>query len=443
MFGSVPTSPKRLDDYRSVIGDERVDEILSLAAGLRGARVLNVNATAFGGGVAELLSALVPLMQDAGIEADWQVIRGADEFFAVTKSMHNALQGMFIEWTPQMRDIWARYNRMNAQLFDAECDFVVIHDPQPAGLLAFKTELEGRRPAGKWLWRCHIDLTEAQPDVWDMLRPYVEGYDGAIFTLEDYVKPDLVDEIGDPVIFTVPPAIDPLSTKNIDLPDEAVRDILRRYGVDPNRPFIAQISRFDPWKDPLGVIETYRACKAEMPELQLVLVASMASDDPEGWAWYERIVRRAGEDYDIHVLSNLNGVGNVEVNAFQRAARVVIQKSVREGFGLVVAEALWKGRPVVAGNVGGIPLQIIYGKTGYLVNTTDECVNRVLYLLRNPAKADRMGLAGREHVRGEFLITRYLRDYLRIFNTLADRGKPGLPERPARARSKTPATGAT
>lgn len=445
MFGSVPTSPKSLNDYRAVIGDERVEEILALAEPLRGARVLHVNATAFGGGVAELLGTLVPLMQNVGLEADWQVIRGADEFFNVTKLMHNSLQGMFIEWTPQLRDIWARYNKMNSQLFDADYDFVVIHDPQPAGLLALKTEADGKRPAGAWLWRCHIDLTEAQAEVWDMLRPYVQQYDGAIFTLDAYVKDDLTNDAGDPIVFTVPPAIDPLSTKNIDLPSDTVNDILRRYGVDPSRPFITQVSRFDPWKDPLGVIEVYRACKAQIPQLQLVLVASMAADDPEGWAWYERIVRRAGEDYDIHILSNLNGVGNVEVNAFQTAAKVVIQKSVREGFGLVVAEGLWKRRPVVAGNVGGIPLQILYGKTGYLVNTTDECTNRVLHLLRNPAKADRMGLAGREYVRDKFLITRYLRDYLRIFHTLRPRGDTPaqampaplfVPARPTRGRAK-------
>ena len=432
MFGSVPTSPKNINDYRPIIGDEYVEEILELARPLQGARVLHLNATAFGGGVAELLGTLVPLMQNVGLQADWQVMRAADEFFNVTKAIHNSLQGMFIEWTPQMRDIWVRYNRMNAQLFDAEYDYVVIHDPQPAGLLTFKTEVDGHRPPGKWVWRCHIDLTEAQADVWDMLRPHVQRYDAAIFTLDAYVKPDLVDDMGDPVIFTVPPAIDPLSTKNIDLPPETVHDILHRYGVDPDRPFILQVSRFDPWKDPLGVIEVYRACKKEIPDLQLVLVASMASDDPEGWAWYERIVRRAGEDYDIHILSNLNGVGNVEVNAFQRAAKVVIQKSVREGFGLVVAEALWKNRPVVAGNVGGIPLQIIYGKTGYLVNTVEECANRVLYLLRNPHKADRLGQAGHEHVRENFLITRYLRDYLRIFRTIGAKSPPPLPLTSAR-----------
>jgi trehalose synthase len=410
MLGSVPTTPKSLEAYRPIIGDPATEEILHLADRLRGARVLHVNATAFGGGVAEILGTLVPLMNDIGLDADWQVIKGADEFFNVTKAMHNSLQGMYYDWTPAMRQIWLDYNKLNADLFDESYDYVVIHDPQPAAIPAFLEERTGSRP-GKWVWRCHIDITDAQVQVWDLLRPHVERYDAAIFTLPDYVK----DDLKHPRIFCVPPAIDPLSAKNADLPEETVNAILERYGVDPKRPMVTQISRFDPWKDPLGVIDVYRAAKREVPDLQLVMVASMASDDPEGWDWYERTVRRAGEDFDIHILSNLNGVGNIEVNAFQRAARVVIQKSVREGFGLVVSEALWKGRPVVAGNVGGIPLQIVNGKTGFLVNTSEECVEKLLFLLHHREEADRMGATGVEYVRDNFLTTRYLRDYLNIF----------------------------
>jgi trehalose synthase len=419
MLGSVPVTAKYLEDYRPIIGDDRIEEIYELARPLRGARVLHVNATAFGGGVAEILGTLVPLMSDLGLQADWQTIKGADEFFNVTKAMHNSLQGMFIEWTPQMRDIWLRYNFMNAELFDADYDYVVIHDPQPAAILSFLSQELGRRPEGKWIWRCHIDITAAQVDVWDFLRPHVEPYDAAIFTLAQYAKDDLLG----PAHFFIPPAIDPLSPKNVDLPDDTCNAILARYGMDVQRPFITQVSRFDPWKDPLGVIDAYRAVKKEVPDLQLAMIASMASDDPEGWAWYERTVRRAGEDYDIHILSNLNGVGNVEVNAFQRQARVVIQKSTREGFGLVVSEGLWKGRPVVAGNVGGIPLQIVHGHMGYLINTTDECAERTTYLLKNPQIASTMGNAGRHHVRENFLITRYLRDYLRVFTSVNGSGR--------------------
>jgi len=429
VLGSVPTTPKSFEDYRPVIGDERTEEILALAALLRGARVLHVNATAFGGGVAEILGTMVPLMNDIGLAADWQVIKGADEFFNVTKAMHNSLQGMYYDWTPEARNIWLEYNRLNAELFDDSYDYVVIHDPQPAGILGLVDEMRGTHH-GKWVWRCHIDLTDAQAEVWDILRPHVERYDGAIFTLPDYVK----DDLHGPTVFCVPPAIDPLSPKNVDLPMETVHEILRRYGVDPDRPMITQISRFDPWKDPLGVIDVYRALKRAVPELQLVMVASMASDDPEGWAWYERTVRRAGEDFDIHILSNLNGVGNVEVNAFQRAARVVIQKSTREGFGLVVSEALWKGRPVVAGNVGGIPLQIVNGKTGYLVNNAEECIDRTLSLLQSPEEADRMGALGIEYVRDNFLTTRYLRDYLNIFRQLSGIAPAGRAPQPQQLR---------
>jgi trehalose synthase len=414
MLSSVPVTPRVLQDYAPLVGEERIQEIRELAAPLAGARVLHFNATAFGGGVAEILGSLVPLLSDIGLQADWQVMKGSEAFFQVTKALHNALQGMLIDWTPQMREVWLETNLANARLFDEDYDFVVVHDPQPAAILGFLAELRGRHPAGHWLWRCHIDLTQAQVQVWDTLRPHLEGYDGVIFTLADYVKEDL----GGPQTFVVPPAIDPLSAKNADLPEDLQQGIEASYGIDPAKPLIAQISRFDPWKDPLGVIEVYRAVKRELPDLHLVLIASMAHDDPEGWAWYERTVRRAGDDYDIHILSNLNGVGNVQVNALQRAADVVIQKSVREGFGLVVSEALWKGRPVVAGNVGGIPLQIVNGKTGYLVSTVEECAQRVLSLLKNPRKARSMGRVGREFVRDNFLITRYLRDYLRVFREM-------------------------
>ena len=434
MLRSIPTSPKALDSYRSVAGDETIEEILEMAKPLKGARILNVNSTPFGGGVAEILSSLVPLMSDAGLSVDWQVIRAGDEFFRVTKDMHNSLQGMLIDWTPQMWELWLQYNRANAEMFDEDYDFVVIHDPQPAPILSSLIDMHGGRPHGRWIWRCHIDLTDAQVQVWDMLRPHVALYDAAVFTLRNYIKEDLVE----PIPFFVAPSIDPLSAKNADIPRDTVEQILRHHEIAPARPMILQVSRFDPWKDPLGVIDVYRMVKRDIPDLQLVLVASMAHDDPEGWAWYERTVRRAGEDMDIKVCTNLNGVGNVEVNAFQRAARVIIQKSVREGFGLSVTEGLWKGRPVVAGNVGGIPLQIMDGETGYLVNTVEECAGRVLHLLRNPEKADEMGRRGRETVRQRFLSTRNLKDYLNIFRTVAGIGPIAREKAAAAGFAKTP-----
>lgn len=420
MLTSVPLSPRSLEEYRHVAGDGPVEEILDLARDLRGARVLHVNATAFGGGVAEILGTLVPLMNDVGLRAEWQVIRGSGELFRVTKAMHNSLQGMFVDWTTQMTDTWLHYNRLNAEQFDEPWDFVVVHDPQPAAILYFIREHGVGVDSRYWIWRCHIDLTDAHVRVWDLLRRYVELYDAAIFTLREYAK----DDLKRPRIFAVPPAIDPLSPKNFPLGEQDVAAILSRYGVDPSIPYLLQVSRFDPWKDPLGVIDVYRIVRERHPYVHLVLIASMAHDDPEGWAWYERTVRRAGEDFFIHILSNLNGVGNLEVNAFQRAARVVLQKSVREGFGLVVSEALWKGRPVVAGKVGGIPLQIVDGKTGYLVNSVEECASRTIELLDDPERADAMGREGREHVRRNFLMTRYLRDYLRIFHALSTGAAP-------------------
>jgi len=436
---SVPTLPRALDDYEPIVGEATIREIRELARPLAGARVLHVNATTYGGGVAEILGSLTPLMTDIGLVADWQVMKAENSLFSVTKAMHNSLQGMLIDWTPEMREIWLQANQMNAELFDEDFDFVVIHDPQPAALLGRLAELRGRRPKGHWVWRCHIDLTEAQAQVWDVLRSEVAAYDAAIFSLEDYVKEDL----DLPHVFTVPPAIDPLSPKNGTIPEDMVTAIIERYNIDTKCPLIAQVSRFDPWKDPLGVIDVYRIVKQDVPDLHLVFVASLADDDPEGLAWYERTVRRAGEDYNIHILSNLNGVGNVEVNALQRAADVVIQKSVREGFGLVVAEALWKERPVVAGKVGGIPLQIIDGKTGYLVSTTEECARQVAHLLKDPSLADEMGRPGREHIRQNFLITRYLRDYLAIFRTLAGI-EPAIDGRAAaRAHGSTQSQGDT
>jgi trehalose synthase len=424
MLTSVPVTPKVLADYRAIVGDAVVGEIQRLAEPLRGARVLHLNATAFGGGVAEILSAIIPLLNDLGLKADWQIISGADEFFAVTKAIHNGLQGMFVPWTPAMRDTWLHYNRLNADLMEGEYDFVVVHDPQPAGVLALSLE-RGRPKVGKWIWRCHIDLTAAQPELWDFLRPSLAPYDAAVFTLKQYAKED----VPTPRVFSLAPAIDPLSPKNVPLPPDTVEAILSRYAIDPHRPVLTQVSRFDPWKDPLGVIDAYRLVKREIPEVQLVLVASMAHDDPEGWSYYERTARRAGEDMDIQILTNLTGVGNVEVNAIQTAARVVVQKSLREGFGLVVSEALWKGRPVVAANVGGIPLQVLDGRTGYLATSSAACAERVLYLLRHPEEADSMGAAGREHVRANFLITRYLCDHLKMYTALAggDVGSEGNP----------------
>jgi len=410
----VRVEEKRLDDYRPIVGDEVLEEVRVLAEPLRGARVVHVNATAFGGGVAEILSTLVPLMRDVGLDAEWQVIEGSDEFFNVTKACHNGLQGMDIPFTMEMQAIWQRYNQRNAAKFEGDYDFVIIHDPQPAGMLHY----HGRGGGKHWAWRCHIDTSHPNPAYWSFFAPYITQYDAGIFTMEQYVGPGVAYDH----LAIITPTIDPLSPKNTLMPLEKARQIVARFGVDVNRPLITQVSRFDPWKDPLGVIDAYRMVKAQMPEVQLALVGSMASDDPEGWYYVDKTIRHAGEDFDIHILHNFHGVGGLEVGAFQVVSDVVVQKSTREGFGLVVTEALWKGKPVVGGNVGGIPLQVIDGQTGFLVGSVEECAEKTLYLLTHPEEAERMGRAAREHVRRHFLITRHLRDYLQLFRALAGRG---------------------
>ena len=409
MLKIVETESKSLKDYIEIIGKEEVETVKKLAIPLKGKRVVHINATSFGGGVAEILATLVPLMKDVGLEAEWQVIKGSDDFFNVTKAIHNGLQGMDVPFTENMKEIFFKNSQLNEKLFEGEYDFVVIHDPQPVGILKYRKE-----KVGKWIWRFHIDPTNAQERIWQFIKPFIEKYDAAIFTLKEYVK----DNLGMEKIAIIPPAIDPLSPKNLDLSQEEIKEIVTKYKVDPNRPIITQVSRFDPWKDPLGVIDMYRIVKREIREVQLVLIASMAHDDPEGWKYYEKTARHAGEDYDIHLLSNLNGVGNLEVNAFQRASDVIIQKSIREGFGLVITEALWKGKPVVAANVGGIPLQVDNRRTGYLVGNIAECAERVIYLLKNSEVANKMGISGKEYVRKNFLITRLLKDYLSLFNSL-------------------------
>lgn len=410
MHEPVSVTPRSLDALRPVVGEEEVEALRELAAPLRGMRVLHVNATAFGGGVAEILSTHIPLLRDLGLEAEWRVIHGDEAFFRVTKAMHNGLQGMELPFPPEMQEIWREGNRRNAAQLEGAYDVIFIHDPQPAGIPAFRE----RRGARLWIWRCHIDTRTPHPPFWSFLLPYLSIYDAAIFTMAEYVGPDF------PVrrVAFIPPTIDPLSPKNAPMKENEARAIVARFGVDPQRPLLLQVSRFDPWKDPIGVIDAYRLVKRERPEVQLALVGSMAHDDPEGWWYYDRTLRHAGEDPDLHVLHNFHGVGACEVNAFQRAAAVVIQKSLREGFGLTVTEALWKGKPVIGGRTGGIPLQIRDGETGFLVDSVAACAEKALYLLSHPEEGQAMGARGREHVRRHFLCTRGLRDELALLREL-------------------------
>ncbi|HKV40847.1 MAG TPA: glycosyltransferase [Blastocatellia bacterium] len=411
MLQTVEFQKKSLQDYAAIVGDNVIDELRTAAGQLRGARVLHINATAYGGGVAEILRTLVPLMADLGLEASWQVMVGERDFFTVTKSFHNALQGHPTGFTDEMREIYLRNNELNASLLEGEYDYIIVHDPQPAALLHF----HGRTGGKHWIWRCHIDTSTPYLPVRDFLKPYLLEFDAAIFTMADYVGSGMAF----PSLFIIPPSIDPLSEKNVVLTTDEARMIVGRFGIDLNRPLLVQVSRFDPWKDPLGLIDAYRIVKRQKPEVQIALIGSMATDDPEGMLYYTKTLRRAGEDFDIHVLSNWDGVNDREVNAFQTLADVVIQKSTKEGFGLVVAEALWKRKPVVGGKVGGIPLQILDGQTGFLITSNETCAGACLFLMDNRESAAEMGEKGREHVREHFLTTRNVLDYLRMFTELA------------------------
>jgi trehalose synthase len=409
LHGVPITAKKRLADYAEVIGEERYEQLRTLAKAAKGRSMLHINATAYGGGVAEILQNLVPLLRDAGVDAHWAVLDAPAAFYDITKKIHNALQGMKLDLSDAEKTLFLDVARENAEQL-TEADVVLAHDPQAVALRHFAKE---PKRAG-WVWRCHIDLTAAHQPVWSFLKPYVEEHDASIWTMPGFVRPDLKQKV-----LIQAPTIDPFSEKNRDMPIEEAREVVRKLRVDPSRPILLQVSRFDPWKDPLGVIDAYRLVKKEVPAVQLVMIGSLADDDPEGQEYFDKTRNHAGGDADVFLFTNLDGVKDREVNAFQRASEIVIQKSLREGFGLVVAEALWKEIPVVAGKVGGIVIQIQDGVSGYLVSSPEECAARCLDLLRDPALRKRMAAAGREHVRENFLITRDLRDQLELVTTLA------------------------
>jgi trehalose synthase len=409
MLQLVNVGHKSLADYATIATRGLMDEIRRLAEPLAGKRVVHLSATAFGGGVAEINYTLVPLMQDAGLEVEWRIIRGAEEFFNVTKTIHNALQGNPQGLTEEQREVFDRYNALNARELEGTYDFVIVHDPQPVAMIDHVAE-----PEGHWIWRCHIDLSTPNKDVIDFLVPSISRHDAAIFHRRQYVP----DAAGIPPAYIWPPAIDPLAPKNMALSTEDAAYIVDQFGIDVDRPLVTQVSRFDPWKDPLGVIDAYRELKQTHSDVQLALVGSMAHDDPEGWDFYNQTVAYAAGDPDIYILSNLNNVGSVEVNAFQVHSAAVLQKSIREGFGLTVSEALWKARPTVAGRVGGIVDQIAHGETGWLVSSSSECAEACREILDDPEEARRKALRGKEFVRRSFLTPRLLRDWLVLFNLL-------------------------
>ncbi len=396
----------RLDDYVPIVGQGRIDELVRLSGLLRGRVVQNINSTAVGGGVAEILTRMIPLLKGLGIEARWDVIRGNERFFAVTKAMHNGLHGVPVSFSPEDKALFREVNRANLDTVAPFGDIVFIHDPQPIGLVERRRDAPGSR----WVWRCHIDFTRPQPDIWRFLRRYIKAFDAAVFSAPAFARSLPIRQI------LISPSIDPLSEKNRELTEAEIEAVCSGFGIDRRRPIITQISRFDYLKDPIGVVQAYKMVKRHV-DTQLVLAGGGATDDPEGQKVLDEVRTVAAGDPDIFVLLLPPG-SDLAINALQRASSVVLQKSLREGFGLTVAEALWKAKPVIAGAVGGIPLQITHKFSGILSHSIEGTAFWIKQLLQEPAYASALGCNGREHVRENFLITRHIRDYLLLFLSL-------------------------
>jgi trehalose synthase len=393
---------RTIEDYRDIVGDEVISHIYRKARKFYGKHILEINSTYSGGGVAEMLSSFIHLMNDIGIETDWDILHGSPDFFEITKLFHNGLQGKSVDLSENKKQAYLQTNEEFYMYTHINHDLVIVHDPQPLPLIKFYKK---RQP---WVWRCHIDISNPNKNLWEFLKPFILRYDLAILSNESYKKTDL--PVDQRIIY---PAIDPLSTKNMDLSNDTIERTLRKYNIKTDKPLVTQISRFDPWKDPEGVLEVFKLVKEKI-DCRLVLCGSMATDDPEGLRIYEKIKRKANRlirNEDIVLLSTEN---NILVNSLQRKSSVIVQKSLREGFGLTISEALWKETPVVASYVGGIPIQIINGENGYLVDPQDikDCASKIISLLQNPTEAKNMGKKGKEMVRKNFLITRLVQDYL-------------------------------
>ena len=407
----LPGPPPRLDDYEPIIGRPELDELRFLARQLRGKTVKMVNSTAVGGGVAEILNRLVPLMNELEVPTKWEVITGGNDFFEVTKGFHNALHGGDYNLTPQAKEIFMLYNEQNRARMEFGEDLFVIHDPQPVGLIRARV-----RNRGRWMWRCHIDVSIPHPEVWGFLRPFVEQYDAAIFSAPAFSRQLSMPQ------YLFYPAIDPLSEKNKELDEPFLAKVCEDFGIDRSLPVVTQISRFDRLKDPVGVIQAYKLAKKYV-DCQLVLAGGGATDDPEGAVVLQEVMDEAGDDSDIIIL-NLPPWSALEINALQRISTIVVQKSIKEGFGLTVTEALWKQKPVIAGAVGGIPTQIIHKLTGVLVHSVEGCAYQIRYLLTHPEYAAQLGRNGREHAKENFLMTSNVKRYLLLFQIMLGMARP-------------------
>ena len=398
-----------LETYAMVAGKEAINKLQQLSAPMKGKKFVHVNSTRVGGGVAEILMKMVPLMNELGIETSWEVITGKDKFYQCTKSMHNALQGDPIDISD---DLYRAYDETNAENAEQlrpileEADYVIIHDPQPAPLLKLCPDRKGI-----WVWRCHIDASKPHPSVWNFLSQYIKDYDASYFSLPDFSQQLPHTQ------YLIPPSIDPLSEKNMDLSNEEVESVYEEFDIDPDRPIMLQVSRYDRFKDPIGVIQAYKLVKQSIPEIQLVLAGGGATDDPEGEEVLKEVKEAAGNDTDIHILL-LPADAHKTINALQRASDIILQKSLKEGFGLTVTEAMWKGKPVIGGNTGGIRLQLVNDYTGFLVDTPEGAALRIQYLLQNPNKMEEIGKNAKEFVRKNFLNTRHLREILSLFTII-------------------------
>ena len=400
-----PPAPK-LADYEPIIGKSQLDELRFLARPLAGRKAKMVNSTALGGGVAEMLNRLVPLLDELEVKTNWEVITGGNDFFEITKAFHNALHGQEFSLTQQARDVFLQTTEQNRQKMNFDEEFVVIHDPQPAGLIGAR-----RDNSSHWIWRCHIDLSHPNKDVWGFLQPMVERYDAAVFSSPAFARSLPIRQ----ALFY--PCIDPLSEKNKELDEKYIQEVCDNFGVDRSRPIVTQISRFDRLKDPLGVIRAYKMAKKYV-DFQLVLAGGGAADDPEGAIVLKEVQEAAGEDHDVIILE-LPPWSALEINALQRASTIIIQKSLKEGFGLTVTEGLWKAKPTIASAVGGIPTQVIDKQTGLLVHSVEGCAYQIRYLLTHPEFGIQLGKNGREHVKENFLMTTNARRWLLLFRILA------------------------
>jgi trehalose synthase len=397
-----------LDQYAPIVGQATLDELSMLARHLDGRRIQNINSTAVGGGVAEILTRMIPLLKQLGVDAYWDVIKGDEKFFAITKKFHNGLHGVPVTITDDEFEYFLEMDRKNASDMGFG-DIVFVHDPQPIALIERREEV-----GGNWVWRCHIDFSKPDQTIWKFLERYINRYDAAVFSAPAFARKLEINQV------LISPSIDPLSDKNRELPEEVIEQTFERYGIDRSRPVVTQISRFDYLKDPIGVIKAYKVAKKRV-DVQLVLAGGGATDDPEGPLIMEQVRNEAEKDKDIFVLF-LPPSSDIEINALQRGSTVVLQKSLKEGFGLTVSEALWKSKPVIAGAVGGIPLQITHKYSGILTHSIDGTAYWIKQLVNEPEFARKLGINGREHIKNNYLITRHIKDYLLLFVSMYHSG---------------------